>query len=72
MASYQYVVKSDERWDNIANAAYGNPGLIEPIVQANPDVFIMPVIPAGTILEIPVLNEIDTETANELLPPWMQ
>lgn len=72
MASYQYIVKSDERWDNIANAAYGNPGLIEPLVRANPDVFIVPIVPAGTILEIPVLSETESETNSEILPPWIQ
>lgn len=74
MKTYQYPLKTDERWDNIANLAYGRPGLIEPIVRANPDVFIVPVIPAGTILEIPILEEeeVETQTSSESLPPWMQ
>lgn len=72
MASYQYIVKSDERWDNIANAAYGNPGLIELIVQANPNVLVAAVVPAGTILEIPIIEEVNPTTDKDLLPPWMQ
>lgn len=72
MANSQYTVKSAERWDNIANKAYGNPGLIEPIIDANPNVLITPIVPAGTVLEIPILEEEIVETPSESLPPWMQ
>ncbi len=72
MPNYQYVVTTPDRWDNIANKAYGDPGLIQGIVEANPDVDITAVIPAGTILNIPIITieAQDTDTAD--LPPWLQ
>lgn len=67
---YQYLVKQPERWDNIANAAYGDPSMIAGIVEANPDVLITPLIPAGTILNIPIITEDQQTTLADDLPPW--
>jgi hypothetical protein len=72
MANQQYIVKTDERWDNIAFKAYGDAGKIEPIVRANPNVLITPTVPAGTILDIPILSEEEAKSLNEILPPWMR
>lgn len=72
MANQQYKVKTNERWDNIAFKAYGDPSMIEGIVQANPDVMITAVIPAGTVLEIPILDAETVDTTSQTLPPWMQ
>jgi hypothetical protein len=72
MAIIQYIVNSPERWDNIAAKAYGNPGMIEPIVKANPNVLIIAVIPAGTVLDIPIFEDDQVQTSEDLLPPWMK
>lgn len=70
--STQYVVKEGERWDHIANKAYGRASLFQPIVEANPLVPITPRLAGGTILIIPVLDEVESKTDKELLPPWKQ
>lgn len=72
MDTKQYTLKSDDRWDNIAQLAYGVPGKIEDIVALNPNVLITAVIPAGTILNIPVVEAEDAIPAAELLPPWLR
>lgn len=72
MANIQYILKSDERWDNIAYRAYGDPGAIEGIAAVNPDVDITAVIPAGTILNIPILTDDTLSIPASDLPPWLQ
>lgn len=65
----EYITMKGDRWDTVAYKAYGDATRITEIVEANPDVPVTPVIPAGTRLNIPII-----ETANELdvslLPPW--
>jgi len=70
MASIQYITVRPERWDNIANMAYGNANLSEVLIKANPDVSISAVIEAGTILNLPILEIESSATDTELLPPW--
>lgn len=66
-----YTVETPKRWPDIANLAYGDPGKIDELLRANPNIEIEAVIPEGTILNIPIILE-DTETivSNDLLPPW--
>jgi hypothetical protein len=70
MATLQYTTLEGERWDNVAYKAYGNPGLSKILIEANPEVKISDVLTAGTILNIPVQEEVSVITAAELLPPW--
>ena len=72
MAIKQYPLIAPERWDNIANLAYGDPGNIEGIIAINPDVLITAIIPAGTILNIPIVEQEDLPTPATDLPPWLQ
>ncbi len=72
MAEAQYIVKEGERWDTIAHKAYGRASLMQPIIEANPAVPIQPRIAGGTVLVIPVLDEVEVKTDKELLPPWKQ
>ncbi len=68
----QYVAKEGERWDTIAYKSYGRASLMQPIIEANPLVPITPRVAGGTILIIPVLDEIESKTDKEKLPPWKQ
>jgi phage tail protein X len=70
MAVLQYTTLQNERWDNIAYKAYGNAGLSELLISANPEVSISDVLPPGTILNIPVQDQAVVLTDAELLPPW--
>lgn len=67
MKYIEYITKEGDRWDLIAYEFYGDPYLYEPIVAANPDVPIKPILPSGIKLLVPV---IETKNTVEELPPW--
>ncbi len=69
MATTQYITNQDERWDTIAYNVYGDAGLSAGIIAANPAVPITDKLPAGTVLEIPILEEIEVLNS-DLLPIW--
>ena len=65
---YEYITKEGDRWDLIAWQFYTNASLYEPIIKANADVAIEPILKSGIKLKIPVL---DTENTIQFqLPPW--
>ena len=72
MVYKQYTTIDGERWDNVAYKAYGNAAMIKPIIEANPNVLITDRIPVGTVLNIPILQDEQVLTDQELLPPWKQ
>jgi phage tail protein X len=64
----EYVTKDGDRWDLIAYRMYGDANAYEPIIVANPDVPITPVLPGGLTILVP-LREQETVEATDL-PPW--
>lgn len=72
MANIQYITTDGERWDTVAGKVYGNPGLSQGIIRANPLVPVTDKLTAGTVLEIPVLEEVEILTASDKLPIWKQ
>lgn len=65
---YSYITKDNDRWDLIAYKFYNDATRYEPIINANPDVNIYPILKSGLKLKIPVLDE--SETIKFELPPW--
>lgn len=63
-----YLATEGDRWDIVAFRAYGDPMRMNELMDANKNVALSPTIPAGTVLNIPVLDEPDLNTS--LLPPW--
>lgn len=68
----QYIVVDGERWDTIAQKAYGKPSFFQNIIAANPLVPITTRIAGGTVLTIPIIENNSVQTDKELLPPWKQ
>lgn len=66
----EHISTEGERWDSIAYAAYGDPGALNRIVEANPTVPIEAVLPGGIRLLIPIVETVATEVDENLLPPW--
>lgn len=66
----EYITKDGERWDTIANKAYGDPLLFAGIIEANKSIVVSPIIQSGTRLMIPILEQNEIEVDTELLPPW--
>lgn len=67
---YSYITKDNDRWDLIAYKFYNDATRYEPIINANPDVDISPILKSGLKLKIPVLNE--SETIKFEIPPWKE
>jgi len=64
-----YTTVQGDRWDLIAWRHYGLATAYEPIVRANPDVPITPILPGGLELRIPV--RLDGDALDDPgLPPW--
>jgi phage tail protein X len=68
----EYTTRQGQRWDSIAYEAYGNPGLMNKIIEANVDLPITDRLAGGLILRIPIIEEVEVKTDKELLPPWKQ
>jgi phage tail protein X len=69
MASFNYTTKDGERIDTLADRFYGNNEGIAIIADANPAVPMHAVYPAGTVLVIPIVDDTEIITTNDL-PPW--
>ena len=66
------VAYDGERFDQVAQRAYGDPMLMTKIIAANPELGITDRLNGGTILIIPILEGQPDETDSSLLPPWKQ
>jgi len=64
-----HVTQEGERWDGIAHRYYGNACLFTSIIEANPEVAIVPTLPGGLRLLVPVLDLEETVPVPGL-PPW--
>jgi len=67
---YEYITKDGDRWDLIAYEFYSDATLYEPIITANPEVPIIPILPSGLKLKIPVRE--DSDEIEFTLPPWRE
>lgn len=64
-----HTTSAGDRWDLLAWKYYGDASKYEPIIAANPDVVIAPILPAGIRLLIPILDAADLIDSEDL-PPW--
>lgn len=69
MDSFNYTTLDGDRIDNLAVKFYGNVNGIAIISDANPDVPLDAVFPLGTILIIPIIEQIIIDKTSNL-PPW--
>lgn len=73
MANFvEYISKEGERWDTVCVKAYGEitQSLMDGLVFGNPNVSLLPIIPTGTRLKIPMVEEGEVQIDTNLLPPW--
>lgn len=64
-----HLTQDGDRWDSIAWRYYGDVKHVPLLIEANPHVPIVEVLPGGLNLAIPVI-EAEDATALEALPPW--
>lgn len=69
MATVTYTCVEGDRWDLIAYKAYGDASRYNEIIQANP-VIISGTLPAGLVINIPILEGPTANIPSDLLPPW--
>lgn len=66
----EYLTQQGDRWDTIAFKAYGDAFNVKPIIDANKELYLTEIIPAGRRILIPIIeSEEETISANDL-PPW--
>lgn len=66
----EYPITTPMRWDNLAYKATGDATRMSEIIELNPDIPLDVIIPAGTKVFVPIIEE---ESVNQnLLPPWMR
>lgn len=64
-----HLTKDGDRWDTLAWHYYGDVGQLPLLIEANPHIPVLEVLPGGLNLAIPVI-ESDVAAALEDLPPW--
>ena len=64
-----HLTQDGDRWDSIAWRYYGDVKHVPLLIEANPHVPVVEVLPGGLNLAIPVI-ETEATTALEALPPW--
>lgn len=62
-----HVTREFERWDNIAWHYYRDVSKMGLLIEANPHAPIIPCLPAGLVLRIPLIR---AENTTQDLPPW--
>lgn len=69
MAKFTKIISMEgDRWDLIADRAYGNALDVTGIIKANPNVPLGVDINPGTELYIPIIDQPEQDKSN--LPPW--
>lgn len=71
MESFNYTTAAGDRWDTLAARFYGSNAGIAVLIDANPAVPITAILPMGTPLVIPVIDDMQMTDKNDL-PPWKQ
>lgn len=69
MESFNYTTVAGDRWDTLAARFYGNNAGIAILIDANSAVPITAVLPIGTPLVVPVMDDLQIIDKN-ILPPW--
>lgn len=64
----EHTTAGGERWDMLAAHYYGDATRYGGIIAANPHVDIVPILPAGARLSIPIID--DSPAPDPGLPPW--
>lgn len=66
----QHTTIEGQRWDTIALINYGSAAMMNKIIEANPGVPRYDRLPAGIVLEIPIIARTEVFVSNDRLPPW--
>lgn len=71
MSSFNYISKEGDRWDILADVFYGSNKSINVLTDANPLVALSKIIPIGSNIIVPIINNTSVSILTTNLPPWM-
>ena len=63
-----YTTIEGETWSSIAWKHYGSMSGLKTLIEANPSIPVESVLPTGTILHVPVIDDLDV--INKPSVPW--
>lgn len=67
----EHVCADGDRWDQLAYHYYGDAFAYERLIAANPHLPISPLLEAGWIVRVPLVDDTKVQLiADDLLPPW--
>lgn len=69
MEYIEHITLDGDRWDQIAALYYGDASRISPLAEANEHLLLLPVLPGGLPVRVPILED-DNNLLPEELPPW--
>ena len=69
MEYIEHITLDGDRWDQIATLYYGDASRISPLAEANGHLRLLPVLPGGLPVRVPILED-DNNLLPEELPPW--
>ncbi len=69
MEYIEHITLDGDRWDQIATLYYGDASRISPLAEANEHLLLLPVLPGGLPVRVPILED-DNNLLPEELPPW--
>ena len=69
MEYIEHITLDGDRWDQIATLYYGDASRISPLAEANEHLLLLPVLPGGLPVRVPMLED-DSNLLPEELPPW--
>ncbi|ATV43115.1 tail protein X [Pectobacterium brasiliense] len=67
----EHITTQGERWDTLSYLYYGDPLGYPRIIAANPHVPIVPLLPSGVVVLIPIIEQAETSKAEDT-PPWLR
>ncbi|MBS1186680.1 MAG: hypothetical protein H6R04_698 [Burkholderiaceae bacterium] len=65
----EHITTEGDRWDLLAWRYYRDVAQIQKLIEANPTAPISETLPSGLTLLIPVIEQAETQSIEEL-PPW--
>lgn len=68
----EYMTRENDAWDYIAWIHYDDPTAMGDIIRANPQIAILPFLPAGLRIAVPVRGDVRPALSNAQRPPWRQ
>lgn len=66
----EYLTQQGDRWDTIAYKAYGDATIVKPIIDANKEVYLTEILPAGRRILVPIIENEEVTISADMLPPW--